>query len=59
MLSQPVMPLRSGAVPQLSSCAAPSLQFDSCAFWALTMPPRFSCSRISVPVLICCCSDAV
>ncbi|COX66680.1 Uncharacterised protein [Mycobacterium tuberculosis] len=46
-------------MPQLSSCAAPSLQFDSCAFWALTMPPRFSCSRISVPVLICCCSDAV
>ena len=49
------MPLRSGAGPQFSSSGAPLLQFDSCAFWSLTMPPRFSFSRIlSEPPTFCC-----
>ena len=32
VFSQAVMPLISGAGPQVSSRAAPSVQFDSCAF---------------------------
>ncbi|EUA02392.1 hypothetical protein I546_6238 [Mycobacterium kansasii 732] len=46
MFSQPAIPLRSGAVPQFSSSLPPLLQFDSCAFWSLTMPPRLSFCRI-------------
>jgi hypothetical protein len=42
VFNQLVMPLMSGAVPQLSSCWPPSEQFDSRAFWSLTRPPRLS-----------------
>ena len=41
------MPLMSGAVPQFSSCCAPLVQFDSCAFCSLTRPPRFSFCELS------------
>ncbi len=42
VLSHFVMPVMSGAVPQLSSSAPPLEQFDSSAFWSLTRPPRLS-----------------
>ena len=48
VLSHLVMPLMSGAVPQLSSSEPPSEQFDRWAFCSLTRPPRLSSTQLFV-----------
>src|SRR6476620_6198892 len=58
VLSHFVMPLMSGAVPQLSSSEPPSEQFDNLAFCSLTRPPRLSSRNCSSPPT-CCCSAPV